>query len=39
MERDVFRDMVAQSLGTTSDFDQIIAARLKSLTPEGASAA
>jgi uncharacterized protein YhbP (UPF0306 family) len=39
MERDAFREMVAQSLGTTADFDQIIAARLKALAPEGAPAA
>ena len=35
MERDAFRDMVAQSLGTTADFNQLIAARLKSLAPRG----
>jgi uncharacterized protein YhbP (UPF0306 family) len=28
MERDAFRDLVAQSLGTTADFDRIIRARL-----------
>jgi uncharacterized protein YhbP (UPF0306 family) len=39
MERDAFKDMVAQSLGTTADFDQIIAARLKALAPEGSPAA
>ena len=31
MERDAFRDMVAQALGTTADFNQIIASRLQSL--------
>jgi len=39
MERDSFRDMVAQSLGTTGDFDQIIAARLKELAHSESSAA
>ncbi len=39
MERDAFREMVAQSLGTTADFDQIIAARLKALAPEVSPAA
>jgi uncharacterized protein YhbP (UPF0306 family) len=39
MERDAFRDMVAQSLGTTGNFDQIIAARLKTLAREGSPAA
>ena len=39
MERDAFRDMVAQSLGTTADFNQLVAARLKSLAREGAPAA
>ena len=39
MERDEFRDMVAQSLGTTADFNQLIAQRLKSLVREGAPAA
>jgi uncharacterized protein YhbP (UPF0306 family) len=34
MERDAFRDLVAQSLGTTADFDQIIAARLQALAGE-----
>jgi uncharacterized protein YhbP (UPF0306 family) len=31
MERDTFRDLVAQSLGTTAEFDQVIRARLESL--------
>jgi uncharacterized protein YhbP (UPF0306 family) len=31
MERDTFRDIVAQSLGTTTDFDQVVRARLRSL--------
>jgi uncharacterized protein YhbP (UPF0306 family) len=31
MGRDVFRDLVAQSLGMTADFDQVIRARLRSL--------
>ena len=31
MDRDVFRNLVAQSLGTTSDFDQIIQQRLGEL--------
>jgi CRP-like cAMP-binding protein len=31
MERDAFRDLVAQSLGTTADFDRIIRARLDEL--------
>ena len=31
MERDSFRDLVAQSLGTTADFDRIIRARLDEL--------
>jgi uncharacterized protein YhbP (UPF0306 family) len=31
MERDAFRDLVAQSLGTTADFDRIIRARLDKL--------
>jgi len=39
MERDAFRDMVAQSLGTTADFNQLVAARLKSLAHDGAPAA
>jgi uncharacterized protein YhbP (UPF0306 family) len=30
MERDTFRDLVAQSLGTTAEFDQVIRARLES---------
>jgi uncharacterized protein YhbP (UPF0306 family) len=29
MERDTFRDVVAQSLGTTSEFDRVIQARLQ----------
>ena len=39
MERDAFRDMVAQALGTTGNFDQILAARLKALSSEGTPAA
>ena len=39
MERDTFRDMVAQSLGTTADFDEIIAARLKALAQDKPPAA
>ena len=39
MERDAFRDMVAQSLGTTGDFDKVISARLKSIAREGQPAA
>jgi hypothetical protein len=31
MERDTFRDLVAQSLGTTAEFDQVIQARLRAL--------
>ena len=31
MERDIFRDVVAQSLGTTSGFDELIHSRLESL--------
>ena len=31
MERDAFRDLVAQSLGTTADFDRIIRGRLDEL--------
>jgi uncharacterized protein YhbP (UPF0306 family) len=31
MERDTFRDLVAQSLGTTTDFDEVVRARLRSL--------
>ncbi len=31
MERDTFRDIVAQSLGTTTDFDEIVRARLRGL--------
>ena len=32
LERDTFRDLVAESLGTTGDFDQIIHRRLDSLS-------
>jgi uncharacterized protein YhbP (UPF0306 family) len=39
MERETFRDMVAQSLGTTADFDEIIAARLKALARDTSPAA
>jgi len=31
VDREVFRDLVAQSLGMTADFDQVIRARLRSL--------
>jgi uncharacterized protein YhbP (UPF0306 family) len=31
MERDTFRDLVAQSLGTTAEFDKVIRGRLESL--------
>ncbi len=31
MERDTFRDLVAQSLGTTAEFDQVIRTRLDAL--------
>jgi uncharacterized protein YhbP (UPF0306 family) len=31
MDRDIFRDLVAQSLGMTVDFDQVVRARLRSL--------
>jgi uncharacterized protein YhbP (UPF0306 family) len=31
MDRDVFRDLIAQSLGMTADFDQVVRARLRSL--------
>lgn len=34
MERDAFRDMVAQSLGTTADFNRLIGDRLKALASE-----
>jgi len=37
MERDEFRGMMAQALGTTGDFDKVIAARLRDLSP-GSSA-
>ena len=36
MDRDTFRDLVAQSLGTTSDFDKVIQARLQALGGGGA---
>jgi uncharacterized protein YhbP (UPF0306 family) len=39
MERDAFRNMVAQSLGTTADFSQLITARLKALAREPSPAA
>jgi CRP-like cAMP-binding protein len=32
LERDDFRDLVAEALGTTGDFDQVILKRLESLT-------
>ena len=32
MERDTFRDLVAQALGTTQDFDQVIQQRLERLS-------
>ena len=35
MERDTFRDLVAQSLGTTPEFDQVIRQRLDSLAGGG----
>jgi uncharacterized protein YhbP (UPF0306 family) len=35
MERDIFRDLVAQSLGTTGDFDQVIHQRLERLGQVG----
>jgi uncharacterized protein YhbP (UPF0306 family) len=31
IDRDVFRDLVAQSLGMTADFDQVVRARLRAL--------
>jgi CRP-like cAMP-binding protein len=31
LDRDIFRDLVAQSLGMTADFDQVVRARLRSL--------
>jgi uncharacterized protein YhbP (UPF0306 family) len=34
IDRDVFRDLVAQSLGMTADFDQVIRARLRSLNED-----
>lgn len=39
LDRDAFRDMVAQSLGTTADFDQLVSARLKALAREPSPAA
>jgi hypothetical protein len=39
MERDAFRNMVAQSLGTTADFNQLVSARLKALGREPSPAA
>ena len=39
LERDAFRKVVAQSLGTTANFDQLIAARLKALGAEPSPAA
>jgi uncharacterized protein YhbP (UPF0306 family) len=33
MDKDTFRDLVAQSLGTTSEFDQVIQARLRGSEP------
>ena len=39
MERDEFRDMVAQSLGTTADFNQLVTSRLKALAHEPSPAA
>jgi uncharacterized protein YhbP (UPF0306 family) len=35
MDHDTFRDLVAQSLGTTADFDQVIRSRLESLSTGG----
>jgi uncharacterized protein YhbP (UPF0306 family) len=34
MDRDVFRDLIAQSLGMTADFDQVVRARLRSLNED-----
>jgi len=34
LERDAFRDMVAQSLGTTGDFDKVIQSRLSAMAGE-----
>jgi len=31
IDRDVFRDLIAQSLGMTANFDQVLRARLRSL--------
>ena len=39
MERDAFRNMIAQSLGTTADFNQLITSRLKALAREPSPAA
>jgi len=39
MDREAFRDLVAQSLGTTADFDQVIAARRQAFAAEGTPAA
>ena len=36
MERDTFRELVAQSLGTTGDFDQVIRQRVQRLGEAGA---
>jgi uncharacterized pyridoxamine 5'-phosphate oxidase family protein len=38
MDRDVFRSLVAQSLGTTEDFDQVVQRRLDELAQLGAEA-
>lgn len=35
MDRDTFRDLVAQSLGTTTEFDQVIRARMRALGEGG----
>jgi hypothetical protein len=35
MDRHTFRALVAQSLGTTQDFDRIVRERLGSLEPAG----
>jgi uncharacterized protein YhbP (UPF0306 family) len=39
MERDEFRNMVAQSLGTTGDFNQLVSQRLRALAHEPSPAA
>jgi CRP-like cAMP-binding protein len=39
MERDEFRQMVAQSLGTTIDFDHLVSQRLRALAHEPSPAA